>query len=343
MGTYLLDSEETARYLDISRSTLFRLINQKKITPVRVGRSIRFDVSELDKLLTASPPSPIQVVVIPKIASFSSIGELLQVADKALRSRSPKIIFDLSNCEFLTPTGVAVVCSVVTQCRDGGKQVDFLKPNDPKVKEFLDEIGFWGCLNLQTTQVGGILGPTIQLSRLVNSSSKITDELARFYESSMNISEGVSYALQFAHNELIENVFDHSHSRPGCLVCAGSTPTSKLLKLAVLDEGQGIKSSLSERHTVNDDVSAIKKSVERWVSAKPDRGVGLHTLLNKFIQLNKGELRVVSGRGKVIFESPDKIISEEALPYPWNGTIVEVKLNMDQGNYYRLSSENGPF
>ncbi len=47
----ILDMEETCEYLGCSEDTIYRLIAEKKLTPVRIDRRIRFDIRELDKLI----------------------------------------------------------------------------------------------------------------------------------------------------------------------------------------------------------------------------------------------------------------------------------------------------
>lgn len=47
----LLDMEATCEYLGISEDTVYRLIGEKKLTPVSVDRRKRLDIRELDKLI----------------------------------------------------------------------------------------------------------------------------------------------------------------------------------------------------------------------------------------------------------------------------------------------------
>jgi excisionase family DNA binding protein len=47
----LLDMEQTCEYLSISEDTAYRLVAERKLTPVRVDRRLRFDIRELDHLI----------------------------------------------------------------------------------------------------------------------------------------------------------------------------------------------------------------------------------------------------------------------------------------------------
>lgn len=47
----LVDVKQAARLLGIGRTTLYELINEGAITPVRIGRCVRFPVSDLEQFV----------------------------------------------------------------------------------------------------------------------------------------------------------------------------------------------------------------------------------------------------------------------------------------------------
>jgi excisionase family DNA binding protein len=47
----LVNAKEAARLLGIGRTTLYELINAGAITPVHIGRCVRFPVAELDRFV----------------------------------------------------------------------------------------------------------------------------------------------------------------------------------------------------------------------------------------------------------------------------------------------------
>jgi excisionase family DNA binding protein len=47
----LLDMEQTCEHLSCSEDTVYRLVQEKRLTPVRIDRRMRFDIRELDKLI----------------------------------------------------------------------------------------------------------------------------------------------------------------------------------------------------------------------------------------------------------------------------------------------------
>lgn len=47
----LLDMEQTCEYLGVSEDGVYRLVQERRLTPVRFDRRMRFDIRELDQLI----------------------------------------------------------------------------------------------------------------------------------------------------------------------------------------------------------------------------------------------------------------------------------------------------
>ena len=47
----LLTTKEACEYLNISRATLYKLIREGKLKPLKIGRSTRFDRRDLDRFI----------------------------------------------------------------------------------------------------------------------------------------------------------------------------------------------------------------------------------------------------------------------------------------------------
>ncbi len=50
----LLDIPETARYLRISKSTLYRWVHQKKIKYIKIGSRVIFSQSDIDEFINSN-------------------------------------------------------------------------------------------------------------------------------------------------------------------------------------------------------------------------------------------------------------------------------------------------
>lgn len=54
----LVDLKEAMRVLRVSRSTIYNLVGDIKLTPVKIGRTVRFKKSDLNKFISGLPRSP---------------------------------------------------------------------------------------------------------------------------------------------------------------------------------------------------------------------------------------------------------------------------------------------
>lgn len=54
MHRTLLDISETARYLHISKSTLYRWVHQKKIEYVKIGSRVLFMQSDIEEFINSN-------------------------------------------------------------------------------------------------------------------------------------------------------------------------------------------------------------------------------------------------------------------------------------------------
>jgi excisionase family DNA binding protein len=50
----VLNAEKAAEYLGISEDQIYKLVSDRKLTPVRFDRRLRFDIRELDRLVEES-------------------------------------------------------------------------------------------------------------------------------------------------------------------------------------------------------------------------------------------------------------------------------------------------
>lgn len=58
MSTHLLTVPDACRHLAISRATLYRLMGEDRIRPVRIGAAIRFKADDLAAFIEASQDAP---------------------------------------------------------------------------------------------------------------------------------------------------------------------------------------------------------------------------------------------------------------------------------------------
>lgn len=145
--------------------------------------------------------------------------------------------------------------------------------------------------------------------------------------------------------ELGANV--RQHSGGSGFVSAQVNASEGLVRLAVADNGRGIRRSFVEAglpwsHGLSD-VGAIRKALEPRVSSKGEpvnQGVGL-TLVTELARLTKAWLMLVSDTGLLQF-GPDGVLQESALPggASYRGTLLALTFRRDNlQDFYALLDE----
>ncbi|MBS7132264.1 hypothetical protein [Clostridium paraputrificum] len=145
-------------------------------------------------------------------------------------------------------------------------------------------------------------------------------------------SEKLKETLIFCITEIIRNVYDHSKSER-LWFAAQYWPTKDLVEIAILDEGQGITSTLSrnKKFVIQDDDDAIRLSLKPGVTKSLDnkkssdiysnQGFGLY-MTSKICEI-AGCFSICSG-DTCLSIGCDETISKRA---SFNGTAIRLRLH----------------
>jgi hypothetical protein len=144
-------------------------------------------------------------------------------------------------------------------------------------------------------------------------------------------------------DEIFNNAAIHSKSEHGIYCCGQAYPKSNKLKFTIADVGIGIRCSLlaSRGFDVASD-EAIDWAMTEGSTARTGDvpgGLGLK-ILREFIEMNGGEIQIISETGYWALRHGQKYNSQFLRPYP--GTIVSLQINTADDNLYYLSNETNP-
>ncbi|MDP9750370.1 MULTISPECIES: ATP-binding protein [Thermoanaerobacter] len=248
-----------------------------------------------------------------------------------------EVIIDLSELEFIKPVGIAYVITLIkySQYLRNSKGYKIIKPRNKNVHDYLARMGFYDLLNLSVPYPyfkHDSEGRFCEIRELetpedvYNVSQQINEIIVRNIKGEYKLKNCISYSVA----EVIENVFHHSKSPVNGFACAQVYPVERVVEIAVVDAGIGIKHSLSKKYKdLKTDIEAIEKALELYVTCKTDNtnsGEGLY-FTKKFIEENKGELVILSGYGK--YKLFGGQIEKKNISRYNKGTIVHMKFNLD--------------
>lgn len=136
-------------------------------------------------------------------------------------------------------------------------------------------------------------------------------------------------AMEWAINEVIDNITIHSDTPIPGIVCAQYFPKRKRVDIGICDMGRGIKSSLSERYELWSHGDAITKALERGATRNPAIGQG-NGLAGTFeiAKVNGGIFHLWSGNAcfKMVEGKPEKFTIIPSMA----GTGIYLSLKTDR-------------
>ncbi|MCK4327267.1 MAG: hypothetical protein KAW41_02195 [Candidatus Diapherotrites archaeon] len=156
--------------------------------------------------------------------------------------------------------------------------------------------------------------------------------------------------LKYVISELVRNVFEHSYSPYGAIVCAQFYPKSNSIKVGVADTGLGIKRTINESHPASTDTEAIGLALTPGITGATKRfggnavnaGAGLF-FIKSIAKVNGDFFVIYSGSGmykllkskekerRKLYLGPfkDRHSKHDDFPY-WQGTLVGVDISLDK-------------
>lgn len=256
--------------------------------------------------------------------SGSWLGQLLTARGQR------QVSFD--HLEWVEPGGIAPLASLAF-----GDLWDVSAPTS-SVHSYLQRMGFTQIFGLDAPyhfshhDPAGRFIPAIWIT-LNESIEPVIDELKIILRQSQ-LEPGVQWAVVWSINEFLGNVLIHSCAENGGLVFAQVFPSRRIVQISVCDLGIGISGSVRQSYpewTSTDD-SALKLALQQgWTSKRggDGKGNGLY-LVQKIIQHNGPNSRLVLISGKAIaVSSADKTTYEE-IPLSWPGTSISCTFDLSR-------------
>lgn len=280
--------------------------------------------------------------------NFEGYQKLLSVLDEGRKSSDKDIVFDFSNVEFFEANLCAVLATIIEILEAFGKKV-YLRNFQNQVETILRKNGF-----LLAYDYKPILDHHQTSIRYQKFDPKNTGDDSNFETyiqiELLNKSDFPSHSKLLGKNittrifELYENARTHGLCNY-IHACGQYFPKmpEKPLNITIVDTGRNFQENISNflGKTVNA-VEAIDWAMINGHTTKSGNisgGLGLD-LIFQFIQHNKGKIQIISSNG--FWEWHRGTVTKNMMAHHFNGTIANLRFNLNDTTHYYLSGEDVP-
>ena len=188
---------------------------------------------------------------------------------------------------------------------------------------------------------------------------KNSKQLSKFLEDMiplLHLPPEQAKSIRYVIYEVVRNVFEHSKSGEGAILCAQYFKASNSFRIGIADTGIGIKQSISQSYPVNTNLGAIHLALTPGVTGTTKKvgwtaenaGAGLF-FTKSIAYINRSFFMIYSGSGfyklnlrdahkPVRFlnadPSADRHSERDNLP-SWQGTVVGVDISLDSTSEFQ--------
>lgn len=211
---------------------------------------------------------------------------------------------DLTKCQYLGPDAIALLAAIVLDRRYRGHRVDVSLPGGPaKLRAFCRFSGFDALVNDEPAPTD-VEEPVIPLRQIREARWGDADPIIALVKRHLEIPDDPAESvvelldeLRTCVNEVVQNIQDHAASPIGGVLSARFMKGDRHVRVAIVDRGMGICTTLQRRHPDTTPGNALQRVLRGDYSAlsRPNnRGLGLSILRDR-INYVKGDFVLLSG------------------------------------------------
>lgn len=274
------------------------------------------------------------VVQVPaRIAnSFYSFERIIRIHEKLITLHNETVIFDFSGANWFDANLSAVLGAIFINLIENKNKV-MIRGMSGAIKNILEKNKFLSTFGLNSTP--DVYNTTIDFN-IFNKSDRI--KFQEYIDSNLlpkiTIKMDVHFKSIFASNleEIYQNARTHGDSSK-IITCGQWYPNQKKIKFTICDIGLTIPENTRALQPDLSPSESINWATKYGNSSKPSfesGGLGLYNL-KSFIESNRGKMHIISGNGYWGFSNEISLVD---LDYHFNGTIVNLEINLNDENMY---------
>ncbi|WP_080969011.1 STAS-like domain-containing protein [Chromobacterium violaceum] len=252
------------------------------------------------------------------------------------RASYSDIIFDFSNCAAAYPSAMLALCAQAAKLRHAQIDIELILPSQIKLRRLFENANWAHIISPKQYDPSAFRGHTQVPATQYKSADeqfKAVNRIANAILGAIPDLERSDFAaLEWAINELTDNVLVHSGSAVGGFVQVSTFASGKKKVLfMVADAGVGIPKTLKEGFPeINSDADALDRAIREGVTRNRSIGQG-NGLFGSYEICSKcgGGFQLESGHARLIYDERQGLhIRTEKVPYEGTLVIAEVDFSI---------------
>ena len=280
---------------------------------------------------------------------FEGYGKLLQVISQAEKSSDACIVFDFSRVQFFEANLCAVLGAIIEIIRATGKTIQFLNIHNRveiimRKNKFLCNHGFEVFPDGYRT--------TIEYQKFNPGKADDDQRFNRYIQEQLLTKPEFPSHSELLGTHISRNIFEiyenaRTHGKCNYIhTCGQYFPNMpfKPLNVTIVDRGINFKENV--RNFLKKDIEgnlAIEWAIKKGNTTKTgdiSGGLGLDIIFD-FVRHNNGKIQIISADG--FWEWHKGNIVSSVFPCTFEGTIANIRFNLDDPLHYVLASEKTDF
>lgn len=271
-------------------------------------------------------------VVVEDALKDAAIDTLLAAIHQAIVDKGySEIILDFSQCTEAYPPAMVGVCVQVRRWRQEGISFQLVEPADQKLARHFVNTNWAHLLDPERYAATRFQDhrqiPATPFATLTEQ-PELTYRVVKLVIGALQgVHRGDVAALEWAVNEIIDNVITHSESVVGGILQVSTFTKGKKIQFVVADAGIGIPKSLRVVTGETPDEQALARAIEEGVTRGTGQGNGLFGSY-EICRRSKGFFSIESGHGRLRFSPESGLQLRHNARVPYHGTLVTGVLDL---------------
>lgn len=206
---------------------------------------------------------------------------------------------NLKKCGYLGPDAVACLAAYILEAEGRGLKTTVVWPEGPKqLRTYCDVSGLKMLVEADqySNEEFDRTQNVLRLRKFTTAQFNDADPVVSLLKAHIAISSNLEEYLRLCVLEIIQNIYDHSESPVGGLITARYMSKRPEVRIAVVDRGAGICTTLRRRFSDTTPHNALRRVVKGEYSAlsrQNNAGLGI-SMLVQWVTLLGGDVAIIS-------------------------------------------------